>query len=99
MLDKSNANVEGMDDFERKLQELFVEVKTLLAMGNKDDAMVLLEANYVMVKEQVNCGSKGIEQAALLDILALGYVGAGEVPLLEHVLDMVSTKRFIPNYT
>lgn len=89
VLDDLNTNVDSLDDLERQLQELFVEIKTMLAKGNKNDAMCLLQANYEMVKEQVNCGSKGIEQAALLDILALGYMGADEVSKLERVLHMV----------
>ncbi|XP_020251830.1 nephrocystin-3 isoform X1 [Asparagus officinalis] len=89
MLDDLNTNVDNLDDLERQLQELFVEIKTMLAMGNKNDAMCLLQANYEMAKEQVICGSKGIEQAALLDILALGYMGAGEVSKLERVLHML----------
>lgn len=96
MLDKSNTNIDSMDDFESQLEELFFEVNNMLAMGKKDDAMYLLQANYDMVKEQVNCGSKGIEQAALLDILALGYMGAAEFSLLECVLHMVII--VIPNY-
>lgn len=90
MLHKSRVSLDNIDGFERELHELFVEVKNMLAKGNKNDAMILLHANYEMVKEQVNCGSKGIEQAALLDILALGYMGAGEAAYLKHILHMVS---------
>ena len=72
MLDKFNTNVDGMDDFERELQELFDEVKTLLAMGNKNDAMVLLEANYELVKEQVNCGFQRHRASCFLGHSSLG---------------------------
>lgn len=36
--------------------------------------MDLLRANYVAVKEEIDSGLKGVEQGALLDIIALGYM-------------------------
>ncbi|KAJ6839409.1 nephrocystin-3 isoform X1 [Iris pallida] len=89
MHDKSNMIMDSDDDFEKNLQDFFVEVKNMLEMGNKNDAIDLLQANYEMVKEQVESGLEGIEQAALLDVIALGYMGAGEVKLVESLLDML----------
>lgn len=36
--------------------------------------MDLLRPNYVAVKEEIDSGLKGVEQGALLDIIALGYM-------------------------
>ncbi|XP_072961485.1 uncharacterized protein [Typha angustifolia] len=83
MLDKAYIGTDGMDDLERQLQDFFIEIKTKLEMGNKDDAKDLLQANYESVKEQIEDGVKGIEQAAVMDIIALGYMGIGnDNPLL-----------------
>lgn len=75
--------------FEKQLQELFDEVKRLIMMGNKSDAIDLLKANYEAVKEQMDAGSKGIEEAALLDIIALGYMAVGDLKFVGSLLAMV----------
>ncbi|XP_072985524.1 uncharacterized protein [Typha latifolia] len=90
MLDKAYIGTDGMDDLERQLQDLFIEIKTKLEMGNKDDATDLLQANYESVKEQIEDGVKGIEQAAVMDIIALGYMGIGDFEFVEHLLDMLA---------
>lgn len=78
-----------MNDFERQLQELFDDVKGMIKMGNKNDAIDLLKANYEMVKEQLSAGAKGIEEAALLDIIALGFMAVGDLKFVGSLLDMV----------
>ncbi|KAG1335002.1 putative Bidirectional sugar transporter SWEET4 [Cocos nucifera] len=90
MLDKSNANMDDMEDFERQIQDFFIEVRTKLEMGNKEDAIDLLQANYEVVKEQIDDGAKGVEQAAILDVIALGYMGVGNLKFVEHLLDMLN---------
>lgn len=59
-------------EFEGQLDELFNEVRMLIVSGRKSDAVELLQANYEAVKEQMESGACGIEQAAVLDIVALG---------------------------
>ncbi|XP_059435205.1 uncharacterized protein LOC132168133 isoform X1 [Corylus avellana] len=76
--------------FEKELQELFDEVKRLIMMGNKSDAIDLLKANYEAVKEQMNAGSQGIEEAALLDIIALGYMAVGDLKFVGSLLAMLT---------
>ncbi|KAM7499789.1 hypothetical protein LguiA_024203 [Lonicera macranthoides] len=49
-----------------KLEELFEEVKTMVKTRDKNDALDLLEANYGAVKEQLDTGNRGIEEAAIL---------------------------------
>ncbi|CAD5194138.1 unnamed protein product [Musa acuminata subsp. malaccensis] len=89
MLDGAINSSNGMDDFEGQLKNLFLEVRAKLEMGNKDDAVSLLQANFEAVKEQINAGFKGIEQAAILDTLALGYMGMGDFRTVEHLLNML----------
>lgn len=89
MHDHSSNLWDGMNDFERQLQELFNEVKSMIMMGNKNDAIDLLQANYEAVKEQINAGNKGIEEVAILDIIALGYVYIGDLKFVQSLLDMV----------
>uniref|UniRef100_A0A7N2MFF5 Uncharacterized protein n=1 Tax=Quercus lobata TaxID=97700 RepID=A0A7N2MFF5_QUELO len=50
----------------------------MIMKGNKSNAIDLLKANYEAVKEQMNAGTKGIEEAALLDVIALGYMAVGD---------------------
>ncbi|XP_008783154.3 uncharacterized protein LOC103702485 isoform X2 [Phoenix dactylifera] len=90
MLDRKNVNMDDMEDFERQIQDFFIEVRTKIEMGNKEDAIDLLQANYEVVKEQIDDGAKGIEQAAILDVIALGYIGVGNLKFVEHLLDMLN---------
>lgn len=77
------------DDFEMKLEELFSEIKSMIRMGNKGDAVDLLEANYESVREQMDAGGKTVEEAALLDVIALGYMAVGDFKMVESVLNVV----------
>ncbi|EOA15122.1 hypothetical protein CARUB_v10028497mg [Capsella rubella] len=83
-------NVNEMKEFEMELQELFNEVKAMVKMGKERDAMDLLRANYVAVKEEIDSGLKGIEQAAVLDIIALGYMAVGDLKPVPALLDMIN---------
>ncbi|CAA7051617.1 unnamed protein product [Microthlaspi erraticum] len=86
---QSNS-VNGMKEFEMELQELFNEVKSMVKTGKERDAMELLRANYVAVKEEIDSGLQGIEQAALLDIIALGYMALGDLKPLPALLHMIN---------
>ncbi|KAA8533580.1 hypothetical protein F0562_030986 [Nyssa sinensis] len=90
LLDISSNPLDSMSDFERQLQELFNEVKTMIMKGNKNDAVDLLQANYEAVKEQMDAGARGIEEAAILDIIALGYMAAGDFKIVGSLLDMLN---------
>ncbi|KAF9601899.1 hypothetical protein IFM89_023963, partial [Coptis chinensis] len=61
----------------------------MLKKGNIDGAMNLLQANYEAVKEQIAGGDNGMEQAAILDVIALGYMGVGDFEFVECLLDML----------
>ncbi|OMO87928.1 hypothetical protein CCACVL1_08658 [Corchorus capsularis] len=88
-LDKASNSWDGTSDFERQLEELFNEVKTLIMAGNKNDAIDLLQANHEVVKEQMNAGAKGIEEAAILDVIALGYMAVGELKFVRSLLNVI----------
>ncbi|CAB4302053.1 unnamed protein product [Prunus armeniaca] len=86
----SSDKLDGMKDFERELQELFDEVKMMIMMGNQNDAIDLLQANYEAVKERMNAGVRGIEEAATVDIIALGYMAIGDLKFVNSLLDMLN---------
>ncbi|KAL6533337.1 hypothetical protein OROMI_027449 [Orobanche minor] len=75
------------NDLEVQLQELFNEVKTMIKLGKKDDALDLLQANYEGVKEQLDSGAQGIEEASVLDVIALGYMALGDLGAVGSLMD------------
>lgn len=82
------------NDLEQMLQELFDEIKSLIRTGNNNDALDLLEANYEAVKQQIDAGDKGIEQVAILDVIALGYVAIGDLKMVGFLLNLVNFLNF-----
>lgn len=89
LLDNSSTSMDNTNDFETELQEFFNQVKSMLVSGNKEGAIDLLRANYSLVKEQIDAGTRGMEQAATLDIIALGYMGVGDLKFVENLLEML----------
>ncbi|KAI4330968.1 hypothetical protein MLD38_029204 [Melastoma candidum] len=79
----------GADDFEEELQGLFDEVKGMIADGKAEDARSLLQANLEAVKMQLKEGLGGIREAALLDVLGLGYMALGELKVVATILDLM----------
>ncbi|GMH29622.1 hypothetical protein Nepgr_031465 [Nepenthes gracilis] len=90
LLDYSNNSLNNLNDFEKPLQELFDEVKTLIATGKRSDAIHLLQANYEAVKERLDDGCSSMEEAAILDVIALGYVAVGDFKLVESILKLLN---------
>ncbi|KAL6972111.1 hypothetical protein U1Q18_031797 [Sarracenia purpurea var. burkii] len=90
LLDDSSNPLEDTTHLEGRLQEIFDEVKTMIKMGNKSDALNLLRANYEVVKEQIDTGAKRIEEAAILDTIALGYIGIGDLKMVGSLLGMLN---------
>ncbi|KAK3008529.1 hypothetical protein RJ639_013268, partial [Escallonia herrerae] len=78
------------NELEIKLQELFNEVKSLIRTGNINDALDVLQANFVAVKEQLGSGGGGIEEAAIVDVIALGYMAIGDLKMVGNLLDMLN---------
>uniref|UniRef100_A0A803MUN9 Nephrocystin-3 n=1 Tax=Chenopodium quinoa TaxID=63459 RepID=A0A803MUN9_CHEQI len=90
LLDSSSHPLNTANDFEKHLQELFDEVKTLISTGKRSDAIDLLQANYQAVEEQLDAGYLGIEEVAILDIIALGYIALGNSKMVESLLDTMN---------
>lgn len=88
-LDSASYAFHRTSNFESELEELFDQVKRMIRMGNKNDAIDLLNANYEMVKERLNANTKGIEEAAILDVLALGYLAVGDFKFVASLLNVV----------
>ncbi|KAL8153104.1 hypothetical protein V2J09_010864 [Rumex salicifolius] len=89
LLDRSNESLNDTNDFQNQLQELFDEVKTLISKGMKKDAIDLLRANYKAVKEQLDEGYRGVEEAAFLDVVALGYMAVGHFKIVDSLLNLL----------
>ncbi|XP_050203430.1 uncharacterized protein LOC126653558 [Mercurialis annua] len=85
----SNSS-DGVNVFERQLQELFNEVKAMIIKGDEDDAVNLLQANYEFVKEQISAGATGIEEAATLDVIALGYMALADLKTVNSTLNLLN---------
>ncbi|XP_047317428.1 nephrocystin-3 [Impatiens glandulifera] len=77
-------------DFEKQLEELFYEVKSMIKMGKEQDAACLLQANHVALKEQMDEGARGIEEAAILVVIALGYMAIGDIKMVRSQMNMLS---------
>ncbi|KAF6146013.1 hypothetical protein GIB67_033372 [Kingdonia uniflora] len=90
LLDCSSNSANTINDLEKQLQELFVDVKIMLKAGNTDGAANLLKANFEAVKAQVEAGAKGMVQAAKIDIIALGYMSMGDYKFVEYLLQMLN---------
>ncbi|XP_022891097.1 nephrocystin-3 [Olea europaea var. sylvestris] len=90
-LNENSMNFQNsMNDLESQLQELFNEVRTMIQLGKENDAVDLLEANYEAVKEQMASGATGIEEAAILDVIALGYMVIGDLQTVGSILDVLN---------
>lgn len=90
----ANYTFHRIDSLEKELEELFDEVKRMISMGNKNDAIDLLTANYEVVKERLNAGTKGTEEAVTLDIIAPGYMAVGDLKFVGSLLNMVFPLSF-----
>ena len=74
---------------------MYNKVKALIAAGNKGDAADLLLANFEAVMERINAGTKGMDEASFISIIALGYKDLGHLKSLKLLLDTVSS--FFPS--
>ncbi|KAI3866818.1 hypothetical protein MKW92_050403 [Papaver armeniacum] len=90
MLPGSSNSIDAMNDLETQLHEYFMKVKSLIKAGNLVGAIDLLRANYNAVKKQIDTGVKGIEQAAMLDVIALGFMAVGDLEYVEYLLEMLN---------
>nr|XP_016433886.1 PREDICTED: uncharacterized protein LOC107760364 [Nicotiana tabacum] len=79
----------SLNILEEQLRDLFNEVHAMIRIGKENEARDLLLANYEAVKEQIDAGNKGIEEAAILDVTALGYMALGDTSSVKPLLDVL----------
>lgn len=89
LLDLQHGHIDDNRELEDQLDAFFKEVKNQFELGNEDAAVKLLEANYERVKEDLDLGVRGIEQAAILDVIALAYMGIGHFSTSMYILEQV----------
>ncbi|KAK4362925.1 hypothetical protein RND71_018166 [Anisodus tanguticus] len=78
----------SLNILEEQLRDLFNEVHAMIRIEKENEARDLLLANYEAVKEQMDAGNKGIEEAAILDVTALGYMALGYIKTVKPLLDV-----------
>ncbi|KAL3681915.1 hypothetical protein R1sor_024871 [Riccia sorocarpa] len=79
--------VEDPRGVEKELEELYEEVGRMIEEGDEENARDVIEANYEAVLEQLEEGICGVEQGAMLDILAQLYMDMGDFECAEVLLD------------
>ncbi|CAH9069989.1 unnamed protein product [Cuscuta europaea] len=84
------SDLSCINDLEEQLHDLFNEVNIMIKSGKRNDAVDLLQANYEAIKEQIDCGFRGIEEAAVLDIIALGHMALGDLNTVGSILHLLS---------
>ncbi|CAO2838599.1 unnamed protein product [Amaranthus hypochondriacus] len=72
------------------IRELGAVLVFFISKGQRSDAIDLLQANHQAVQEQLDTGCSGIEEAAILDIIALGYIALGNTKMVESLLDVMN---------
>lgn len=82
-----NNSQRSSTDLEGQLQQLFDAIMSIVKLGKKDEAIDLLKANYEAVKEQVDSGTAGTEEAAVLDVVLLGYMAIGDLQTVGSLMD------------
>eukprot|EP00249_Psilotum_nudum_P007492 c20602_g1_i2 orf=156-1889(-) len=87
------TEIEGFDkDFEEyteQLQEFHGRVEQMIEKGDEETARILIEANYEALKEQLEQGVDGVEQAVMLDILAQLCMSLQNFEDAEQMLDQM----------
>ncbi|RAL51475.1 hypothetical protein DM860_010977 [Cuscuta australis] len=84
------SDLSCINNLEEQLRVLFNEVNSMIKSGNKNDAVDLLKANYEAVKEQIDAGFRGIEEARVLDIIALGHIAHGDLTTAISIMDLLN---------
>lgn len=89
MSDDQKQYSNEVSELEGQLRELFNVVEQMIKTGDEGTARELIEANYEAVTEQLEMGVKGVEQAAMLVILAQLNMSLCEFTFAEHLLEQV----------
>ncbi|XP_059075896.1 uncharacterized protein LOC131060356 isoform X2 [Cryptomeria japonica] len=78
-----------VSELEGQLRELFIVVEQMIKTGDEGTARELIEANYEVVTEQLEMGVKGVEQAAMLLVLAQLNMSLCEFTFTEYLLEQI----------
>jgi hypothetical protein len=73
-----------------EFQELDKKIENLIDKGDSESAMDIVEANYEALLEQLNEGTFGVEQVAMLDVLAFLFLRLQNEDAAEQLLGQVS---------
>ena len=92
MVDMKNL-VNEVNEMQAQLEELYRYVTELIEEGDKDTAREMIEANHEVIVEQLESGYQGMEQVAMLDILAQLRMSLRDFEEAESLLDQVSSYR------
>lgn len=92
MVDMKNL-VNEVNEMQGQLEELYRYVTELIEEGDKDTAREMIEANHEVIVEQLESGYQGMEQVAMLDILAQLRMSLHDFEEAEFLLDQVYSHR------
>jgi hypothetical protein len=81
--------MDGVTNLEENLQELYTEVNRIIKEGDTETAREIVDANYEALLSQLGDEAAGIEQAAMLDILAQLRLSLGDYDEVEQLLAQV----------
>jgi hypothetical protein len=81
--------MKGMTEIEKQLHQLYEEINRMIEEGDQATANDMIEAKYKAVKGQFESGIQGMEQAAMLDMLAQLRMSLGEAEEVAHLLSEV----------
>ena len=83
MMDMKNP-VNEVNEMQAQLEELY---RYVTKEGDKDTAREMIEANHKLFVDQLESGYQGMEQVAMLDILAQLRMSLREIEEVEFLLD------------
>ncbi|KAH9329598.1 hypothetical protein KI387_001706, partial [Taxus chinensis] len=87
--DDEKKHASEISELVDQLQELLIKVDQMIKNGDEGTARELIEANFEVVTEQLEMGVKGVEQAAMLDILAQLNLSLFEYTATEYLLEQI----------
>jgi hypothetical protein len=81
--------MKGMTEIEKQLHQLYKEMNRMIEEGDQAPANDMIEAKYKSVKGQFESGIQGMEQAAMLDVLAQLCMSLGKAEEVACLLSEV----------
>jgi len=86
--------MKGMTEIEKQLHQLYEEMNRMIEKGDQATANDMIEAKYKAIQGQFESGIQGMEQAAMLDMLAQLRMSLGQAEevacLLSEVCDYLN---------